>query len=277
MGTDCNRNFDFHWDTCLSKAKRNTYQGDKPFSEHETKALATILHSLAPKLLFFLSLHSYAQSIMYPWGYSKYVCFKCTNNVNNCLFLSRLLPKNSKLMESVAVAGRNAIKALSGRYYRVGSIARITKRNIAGSVVDYAYGAVKVPLALVMELPSSEYGFQPPADKIHPLGMESWHGIREMCKKAYSLKAQIEQEEITVSLGKEKTIDEHFILAKDLTFYKEKDLEKALTISCDPQQKDELKTKKIIKPHLTYKNHKLKTVRNKMSEGIITSMLDVTF
>lgn len=71
MGTDCNRNFDFHWDSSRSQAKRNTYQGDKPFSEHETKALAKILHSLAPQLLFFLSLHSYAQSIMYPWGYSK--------------------------------------------------------------------------------------------------------------------------------------------------------------------------------------------------------------
>lgn len=71
IGTDCNRNFDFHWDASRTKQKRNTYQGDKPFSEHETKALATMLHSLAPKLLFFLSLHSYAQSIMYPWGYSK--------------------------------------------------------------------------------------------------------------------------------------------------------------------------------------------------------------
>lgn len=181
------------------------------------------------------------------------------------VFLSRLLPKNSKLMESVAVAGRNAIKALSGRYYRVGSIARITKRNIGGSVVDYAYGAVKIPLTLVMELPSSEYGFQPPADKIHPLGMESWHGIREMCKKAYSLKAQIEQEETTESL------------ANDLTFCKEKEQEKALTISCDPQQKDEIETEKGFKPHLSYKSHEFKTIRYKMSEGVITSMLDVTF
>lgn len=98
-------------------------------------------------------------------------------------------------MESVAMAARNAIKTHSGRYYRVGSISSITKRIIAGSVVDYAYGVVKIPLALVMELPSNEYGFQPPVEKISPLSAESWCGIREMCKHAYELKAQIDKEE----------------------------------------------------------------------------------
>ncbi|XP_075161334.1 putative carboxypeptidase suro-1 isoform X2 [Haematobia irritans] len=175
VGTDCNRNFDIHWDQCKSKAKKNTYPGDKPFSEPETKALAQILHKLAPKILLFLSLHSYAQCIMYPWGYSK------------------SLPSDYKLMESVAMAARNAIKTHSGRYYRVGSISSITKRIIAGSVVDYAYGVVKIPLALVMELPSNEYGFQPPVEKISPLSTESWCGIREMCKQAYELKSQIDK------------------------------------------------------------------------------------
>lgn len=91
------------------------------------------------------------------------------------------------------MAARNAIKMYSGRYYRVGSISSITKRTIAGSVVDYAYGVVKIPLALVMELPSNEYGFQPPTNKISPLSAESWCGIREMCKQAYSLKGQTER------------------------------------------------------------------------------------
>lgn len=172
-----------------------------------------------------------------------------------------MLAKNSKLMESVAIAGRNAIKTLSGRYYRVGSIAHITKRNIAGSVIDYAYGAVKIPLTLVMELPSSEYGFQPPPDKIHPLGMESWHGIREMCKKAYSLKTQIEEEEEAVQhMPANET--------KDLiTCVEEGELNK----------KEVLKIKKVIKPQLSIKSNKFKVTKNRMSEGTITSMLDVKF
>ncbi|XP_046807934.1 carboxypeptidase B [Lucilia cuprina] len=247
IGTDCNRNFDFHWDVNRAKAKRNTYQGDKPFSEHETKAVAAILHSLAPGLLFFLSLHSYAQSIMYPWGYSK------------------SLPKNAKLMESVAIAGRNAIKALSGRYYRVGSISHITKRHIAGSVVDYAYGAVKIPLTLVMELPSSEYGFQPPADKIYPLGMESWHGIREMCKKAYSLKTQIEEEEIMNGTKDESSAIET-----------KEDKSEDKTV----QKQTKVKNQKLISKQLSNnKSNKLKlnNAKNRLTEGIITSISDVKF
>ncbi|KAM7356716.1 carboxypeptidase B1 [Cochliomyia hominivorax] len=246
IGTDCNRNFDFHWDTNRTRSKRNTYQGDKPFSEHETKALANILHSLAPQLLFFLSLHSYAQSIMYPWGYSN------------------MLPKNAKLMESVAIAGRNAIKALSGRYYRVGSISHLTKRNIAGSVVDYAYGAVNIPLTLVMELPSSEYGFQPPADKIHPLGMESWHGIREMCKKACSLKEQIAE-------GEEEMNQQKIITQNPL-----KPETSKVSITCSPKLK-EIDSNQQKKEQLTARNRNIKTLRTHLAEGIITSLLDAKF
>uniref|UniRef100_A0A1B0FK84 Peptidase M14 domain-containing protein n=1 Tax=Glossina morsitans morsitans TaxID=37546 RepID=A0A1B0FK84_GLOMM len=174
IGTDCNRNFDFHWDLNSSKVKRNTYQGEKPFSEPETRALAKTLHRLSPQLLFFLSLHSYATTIMYPWGYT------------------RVEPKNAKMLENLAITGSSAIRSSKGRYYRVGTIANITKRTIAGSVVDYAYGVIKVPLALVMELPSSEYGFQPPSQVISQLGHESWIGIKEMCKYAFSLKTQLE-------------------------------------------------------------------------------------
>lgn len=107
-------------------------------------------------------------------------------------------------MESVAMAARNAIKTYSGRYYRVGSISHITRRIIAGSVVDYAYGVVKIPLALVMELPSNEYGFQPPVEKIGPLSNESWCGIREMCKQAYCLKNQIDNDEKANNCGEQE-------------------------------------------------------------------------
>lgn len=161
-------------------------------------------------------------------------------------------------MESVAIAGRNAIKALSGRYYRVGSISHITKRNIAGSVVDYAYGVVKIPLTLVMELPSSEYGFQPPEDKIHPLGMESWHGIREMCKKASSLRAQIEEEE---------NKQEESIQPNESEKEKQENLQENQKVIVISKPK---------KP-LSIRSKKLKSNKNRMSEGIITSMLDVKF
>lgn len=71
IGTDCNRNYDFHWEDGPSKSGRNTFKGLKPFSEPETRAMRNVLRKHQENLLFFLSLHSYAESIMYPWGYSK--------------------------------------------------------------------------------------------------------------------------------------------------------------------------------------------------------------
>lgn len=74
----------------------------------------------------------------------------------------------------------------------MGSISQVTQRTIAGSVIDYVYGVIKVPFALVMELPSSEDGFQPSSEKIFPLGEESWHGIKEMCSRVLQLRKEFD-------------------------------------------------------------------------------------
>lgn len=178
-----------------------------------------------------------------------------------CMHGCRVLPKNAKLMESVAIAGRNVIKAFTGRYYRVGSIANVTKRNIAGSVIDYAHGIVKIPLTLVMELPSSEYGFQPPAEQIYPLGMESWQGIREMCRKAFSLKDQIEQEEAA-----EKHKNENVDNKTNLNSPKP-----TLTPNVESNEKI---YKKSLRPNKLIKNKKLKSRKQELTEGIIKSIFD---
>ncbi|XP_043648425.1 carboxypeptidase B [Drosophila teissieri] len=176
VGTDCNRNYDIFWNSGPSKINRNTYKGESPFSEPETRAMRSILDRMSSNLLFFLSLHSYGQSIMYPWGY-------CRDN-----------PLYWRELSSLANSGKSAIKSYNGREYRTGSISCLTKRTIAGSVVDYVYGVLKVPMALVMELPSRELGFQPPVEMISQIGHESWYGIREMCKRSYDLRNQIARE-----------------------------------------------------------------------------------
>lgn len=138
--------------------------------------MRSILDSMAPNMLFFLSLHSYGQSIMYPWGY-------CRDS-----------PKYWRELHTLATAGRTAIKTYNGREYRTGSISCLAKHTITGSVVDYVFAVLKTPLALVMELPSRELGFQPPVEMISQIGHESWFGIREMCKKAFDLRATIDRD-----------------------------------------------------------------------------------
>ncbi|KAM8709161.1 hypothetical protein ACLKA7_016038 [Drosophila subpalustris] len=177
VGTDCNRNYDVYWESGPTKTQKNTYKGERPFSEPETRAMRNILDSVAPNLLFFLSLHSYGQSIMYPWGYC------------------REPPYHWRELHTLATTGRTAIKTYNGREYRTGSISCLNKRTIAGSVVDYVYGVLKAPMALVMELPSRELGFQPPVEMISQIGHESWFGIREMCKSAFDLRRHIKRDE----------------------------------------------------------------------------------
>ncbi|KAH8338240.1 hypothetical protein KR074_008079 [Drosophila pseudoananassae] len=173
VGTDCNRNYDIFWASGSSKINRNTFKGDRPFSEPETRAMRNMLERLSPNLLFFLSLHSYGQSIMYPWGYCRDAAFYWRE------------------LSSLANSGKSAIKSYNGREYRTGSISCLTKRTIAGSVVDYVYGVLKVPMALVMELPARDLGFQPPVEMVSQIGHESWYGIREMCKRSFDLRNQI--------------------------------------------------------------------------------------
>ncbi len=73
IGTDCNRNFDHHWNLASSRPSKHTYRGETPFSEPETEMLKTLMHSIKSTCKFYLSLHSYAKAFMYPFGYTKYV------------------------------------------------------------------------------------------------------------------------------------------------------------------------------------------------------------
>lgn len=72
VGTDANRNFDFHWgEVGASKyACSDIFRGLSAFSEPETRALRDLMHSLTGRAKFYLSLHSYGNYLLYPWGYS---------------------------------------------------------------------------------------------------------------------------------------------------------------------------------------------------------------
>ena len=49
----------------------NNYRGRYPFSEPETRAMATFLWRLRHRLYVYLTLHSYGQYWLTPWGYSR--------------------------------------------------------------------------------------------------------------------------------------------------------------------------------------------------------------
>ncbi|XP_067647211.1 carboxypeptidase B1-like [Eurosta solidaginis] len=71
-GTDGNRNFDFHWGEigASSSSCADVFMGVTAFSEPETKALRDLMLSLSGRAKFYLTLHSYGNYLLYPWGYT---------------------------------------------------------------------------------------------------------------------------------------------------------------------------------------------------------------
>ncbi|XP_045030537.1 carboxypeptidase B-like [Daphnia magna] len=71
-GVDLNRNFGYKWGG-LGAGRipcSETFRGPAAFSEPETAAVSEFIQSKSTKIKVFLTLHSYGQLILLPWGYS---------------------------------------------------------------------------------------------------------------------------------------------------------------------------------------------------------------
>ncbi|KAK1336591.1 hypothetical protein QTO34_002624 [Cnephaeus nilssonii] len=105
FGTDLNRNFNVSW--CSIGASKNctdlTFCGTEPASEPETKAVSSFIESKKKDIVCFLTIHSYGQLILMPYGYTK----------NK--------PSNYEELIQVGQKAANALKAKHGTNYRVGS------------------------------------------------------------------------------------------------------------------------------------------------------------
>ncbi|KAH9504224.1 Multifunctional pyrimidine synthesis protein CAD [Bulinus truncatus] len=74
-GIDLNRNFDIVWGTTgISRTcSSDIFCGEAPFSEPETANLRDLFESLIDNAVAYLSVHSYSQFLLVPWGYTEYV------------------------------------------------------------------------------------------------------------------------------------------------------------------------------------------------------------
>ncbi|CAO1317509.1 unnamed protein product [Diamesa tonsa] len=167
IGTDGNRNFDFHWGEigASSKCSADTYRGTKAFSEMETQALRDVVESLKENCKFYLTLHSFGQYLLYPWGYTSE------------------LPETWKDLHEVAEAGADAIYKTTGTKYTVGSSTNVLYAAAGGSD-DWAFAVTDVPISFVMELPGGgNFGFDLPARDIDKTVKESAVGIFAMIER----------------------------------------------------------------------------------------------
>ncbi|XP_071439408.1 carboxypeptidase B-like [Hetaerina americana] len=165
-GVDINRNWDFHWggrgasdDPC-----DETYSGSKPFSEPETRAIADFLMNNRDKFKVFISLHSYAQMWLLPWGFTK----TAPDDYNDLMEMGR-----------TAV---DAIAKVGGTKYDIGGATSLLYHS-SGGADDWAKGVAGIKYSYTVELrDTGNYGFLLPASQIISTGKEIFAGVKAMAK-----------------------------------------------------------------------------------------------
>ncbi|XP_026061523.1 carboxypeptidase O [Carassius auratus] len=159
FGTDLNRNFYANWGMvgisrdCCSEI----YNGPSPLSESEAKAVTDFLGMHQNQLLCYLTIHSYGQLILVPYGHP---------NIS--------APNYDELME-VGLAAAKAIKSVHGKSYKVGSSPDVLYAN-SGSSRDFAR-LIGIPYSFTFELrDEGQHGFLLPEDQIQPTCEEAYQG-----------------------------------------------------------------------------------------------------
>ncbi|XP_017330143.3 carboxypeptidase A1 [Ictalurus punctatus] len=164
IGVDPNRNWDagFGGAGASSSPCSETYRGPSANSEPEVKAIVDFVKSHG-KIKAFVSIHSYSQMLLYPYGYTQTPC------------------KDQAELHELA---RKAITALSSLYntqYRFGSIIN-TIYQASGGTIDWTYNQ-GIKYSYTFELrDTGRYGFILPANQIIPTAQETWLALMAIMK-----------------------------------------------------------------------------------------------
>ncbi|XP_055308556.1 zinc carboxypeptidase-like [Sitodiplosis mosellana] len=171
IGTDLNRNFDYHHaeSGASSNPCADTFAGPKAFSEPETLALSKFVKSIR-NIKLYISFHAYSQLLLYPFG----------NTRQNA--------PNYSHLDGIAKSATEALSRRFGTKYKYGSIANAIY-VASGSSIDWAYATQGVKLAYCFEFrDTGKYGFLLPAEQIIPNSLEVIDALKVMIKEAKALK-----------------------------------------------------------------------------------------
>ena len=174
QGTDPNRNWESNWggvgasnDSCTQ-----LYHGPVAFSEIENRHVATFLWSHKNTIKFYMTMHSYSQMILLPWG-SKRELVPGSHQLPDTLRVKFHFIDYSKLLE-LAARGNKMLFNVHGETYEVGQLSHIMYSASGGSM-DWVKGVVGVPYTYTMELrDTGTNGFLLPPSQIIPNAEEVW-------------------------------------------------------------------------------------------------------
>uniref|UniRef100_A0A8C5U102 Carboxypeptidase A2 n=1 Tax=Malurus cyaneus samueli TaxID=2593467 RepID=A0A8C5U102_9PASS len=159
VGVDPNRNWDagFGGPGASNKPCSDSYHGPSANSEVEVKSVVDFIKNHG-NFKAFLTLHSYSQLLMYPYGY------KCTR------------PDD---YESLGRAAASSIRSLYGTTFQVGTICK-TIYQASGGSIDWSYDqGIKYSFAFELR-DTGRYGFLLPANQIIPAAKETWLGLKKI-------------------------------------------------------------------------------------------------
>ncbi|CAK9295304.1 unnamed protein product [Gordionus sp. m RMFG-2023] len=176
IGVDLNRNWDIGWgqekqfsmieQISYTNTCSNEFSGPHSFSEPETIAIRNFALKHSDKLVYFLSLHSYGQLIMFPNAYTK----DATRELDEFLQIGKAMSKT--------------IEGINGTIYEYGQ-ASVILYIAPGTSMDWIYRYAKVKYSMVIELRNkNEYTFLLPQEQILPTSIEiftvlKFHYLRE--------------------------------------------------------------------------------------------------
>uniref|UniRef100_A0ACB8FMV4 Carbamoyl-phosphate synthase (Glutamine-hydrolyzing) cpa2 n=1 Tax=Sphaerodactylus townsendi TaxID=933632 RepID=A0ACB8FMV4_9SAUR len=160
VGVDPNRNWDagFGGPGASKNPCSDSYHGPSPNSEVEVRSIVDFVKNHG-NIKAFISIHSYSQLMMYPYGY------KCSN------------PKDYKELDEVVKMATGALTSLYGTQYKVGPICSVIYQASGGSIDwSYDYG-IKYSFAFELR-DTGRHGFLLPADQIIPTAEETWLALK---------------------------------------------------------------------------------------------------
>ncbi|XP_069544417.1 carboxypeptidase A1-like [Brachyistius frenatus] len=156
MGVDPNRNWDagFGGSGASSNPCSETYHGPSAHSESEVRSIVDFVKSHG-NFKAFISIHSYSQMLLYPYGYT------------------RTPVKDQTELHNLAKKAITDLASLYGTYYRYGSIIN-TIYQASGGTIDWTYNQ-GIKYSYTFELrDTGRYGFILPANQIIPTARETW-------------------------------------------------------------------------------------------------------
>ncbi|CAN9498254.1 unnamed protein product [Ophioblennius macclurei] len=168
QGIDLNRNFDANWGSVgvSSDCCSNIYCGTGPMSEPETQFLTFFVGSRKDDFLCFLTIHSYGQQVLFPYGHPN------------------LTASNYAELMEVGNAAAEAIRKVHGMIYTAGTPSDILY-SFTGSSQDWAH-MQGIPLTYTFELrDNGTFGFELPEDQIQPTCEEAYSGALHIITYAH--------------------------------------------------------------------------------------------